>query len=293
VTRRALVTGATGFLGSHLARSLSNDGWQVTALQRSSSADSPSGDRLRSFGVDVVTFDAMGEVQDRARSAEADIAFHLATHYLKDHEPHEVSALLEANVSFGAHLLEGLKGTPTSVVSALSYFQFSGGAPAPVSLYSATKQAFFDISEYYRVVAGMDITQVVIFDTFGPGDTRKKLVPQLMTAFAEGRPLALGPARQLLNLLYVDDVVAGLMAAASHRGDPVVTLRSPQNVTVGELVSALGVVSGRSVDCHFNDAASPNEALLHAGEWRTPEGWAPPRSLIDGLEATWRVAAGT
>lgn len=293
MTRHALVTGATGFLGHHLALTLVADGWQVSALQRPTSARSAMGERLRSAGVESVVFTSGEDVQRLVSRASPEVVFHLATHYVKEHTPADVPLLIEANVTFGTHLLDGLRGTDAVVVGAMSYFQFREGVPAPISLYSATKQAFLDISDYYRVVSGLDIRQVILYDTFGPEDVRDKLVPRLLAALMEGHPVGLGSAEQPINLLYVDDVVSGFIAAAGQQESSLLCLRSPDDVTVGEVVRTLGDVAGRPVSCSFDNTGRVDETVLHAGTWPLPDGWAAPRTLAEGLERTWRSAAGT
>ena len=288
MTRRALLTGATGFLGHHLAARLVADGWHVTALQRATTSSSAACTALRTLGVEIAAFESGLEVQQRARESSPHAVFHLATHYLKNHAPEDVSALIDANVSFGTHLLEGLRGSGAAVVSAMSYFQFTDGAPAPLSLYSATKQAFLDICEYYRVVDGADIRQVVLFDTYGPGDARNKLMPHLFAALRERRQVKLGPSRQPINLLYVADIVSGLLAAADPQPAPMLSLRAPEPTTVGEVVRTLGEVAGVQMDCQFNEDGAVNSSLLNAGDWPAPQGWAGPGTLAQGLDLTWR-----
>lgn len=288
MTRKALLTGATGFLGRHLAARLVADGWHVTALQRRASSSSAACAELRRVGVEIAEFDEGFQVQQLARASAPDAVFHLATHYLKAHVADDVPTLIDANIAFGTHLLEGLRGSGVAVVSAMSYFQFSEGMPHPMSLYSATKQAFLDICEYYRVVDGADIRQVVLFDTFGPGDTRDKLMPHLFAALSERRQMKLGPSTQPINLLYVDDVVAGLLAAAGSQQGRVLALKAVEATTVGEVVKTLGAVAGVEIDCTFNEGGAVNESLLSAGEWPAPHGWARPRSLVEGLDLTWR-----
>lgn len=292
MTRRALVTGATGFIGGHLAARLVADGWQVTALQRAVSSASAACAELRHLGVEVATFESGAEVQRLARTCAPDAVFHLATHYLKDHGPGDVPALIDANVAFGTHLLEGLRGRNAPVVSTMSYFQFTEGMPTPLSLYSATKQAFLDVCEYFRAVDGADIRQVVLFDTFGPGDTRNKLMPHLIAALREGRQVRLGPSRQPINLLYVDDVVAGLLAAAERQSAWMFALKAPRPTTVGEVVRTLGEVAGVAVDCVFHEEGAVNDALMHSGDWPVPHGWTGARPLAQGLDLTWRGSGG-
>lgn len=289
--RHALVTGATGFLGHHLALKLIQDGWRVSALLRTGSEASPRMELLHSLGVESLAFLTGSEAEGLVKDARPDAVFHLATHYLKDHVAADVPILIDSNVTFGTHVLEGLRGSGTAIVSAMSYFQFRGGIPAPASLYSATKQAFLDISDYYRVVAGLDIKQVILYDTFGPRDTRDKLVPNVLAALAAGRAIELGPSAQQINLLYVDDVISGLIAAVEPQEAPLLSLRSPINVTVGEFVRILGEVVGTPLTCSFNEAGNVNEAVLSAGNWLTPVGWPGARPLAEGLELTWRLTS--
>lgn len=286
MTGRSLVTGASGFLGQHLALRLAGDGERVTALLRSTSAGAAV-DRLQAAGVEIVRFDHADEVGALARAAAPDRVFHLATHYLKAHTEADVPALVDANVTFGARLLEGLRETDASIVSAMSFFQFRGGEYVPASLYAATKQAFNDIAEYYRVVLGMRITQVVLYDTFGPFDVRDKLLPHILSSVRAGGPVRLGPSAQQVNLLHVDDVVAGLLAAAGTGNAAVCTLRAPRTVSVGDLVDEVSAVVGRPIDAVFNESGSTNALVAEAGDWPAPVGWVPAQSLRDGLAATW------
>jgi nucleoside-diphosphate-sugar epimerase len=172
----------------------------------------------------------------------------------------------------------------------MSFFQFREGAPMPVSLYSATKQAFLDVSVFYRDRLGLDVTQVVLYDTYGPGDTRDKLVPHLVAAAASASPLSLGPAAQPINLLYVDDVTAGLRAAALS-SEPMVTVRAHEATSVGDVVRAVEKAAGFTLEATFNDGLQPNDIALRAGEWSTPTGWRPRYSLEEGMSLTWLLRA--
>ena len=287
---RALVTGASGFIGGHLARTLVDQGWSVSALQRDRTAGSAPVAALRTAGVDILTFEDGTGVRRAASESTFDAVFHLATHYLKSHVPDDIPSLIDANITFGTQLFEGLRNSEAPIVSALSFFQFAGGAPTPVSLYSATKQAFFEVSEYYRAVLGLPIVQVVLYDTYGPGDTRDKLIPQLLAAARDGSPISIGPRAQQLDLLFVDDVVTGLVAAAfgSQADGHVLALHASELVTVGDVVSELGLVAGTAIDATFNDSAPVNDIAASAGTWPAPAAWQGARSLREGLEATWR-----
>jgi nucleoside-diphosphate-sugar epimerase len=243
--------------------------------------------RLEDAGAAVISFSHHDEVRAAAASLAPDVTFHLATKYVKVHHGADLEALLDANVVFGAQLLEGLSGTRGVVVSTMSFFQYLHNEPAAYSLYSATKQAFSDISRYYRDSKDVDLREVVLYDTFGPGDTRDKLVPRLVEAISTNTHVGMGPEAQPLNLLYVDDVVTGLLAVADAQSEERVALRAPANITVGELVSELEVVAGHRLSKSFNNDAAINSLVTEAGIWNAPQRWEPRVELGDALRATY------
>ena len=285
---RALVTGASGFLGRHLVRHLLAEGWEVTALQRESTVDSLAAEA--SDGLMVVPFADAVEAQQLAREAAPDRVFHLATLYLKDHRPEDIDPLFAANVLFGTHLLEGLRGSGAVVLNANSFFQFRDSQPRPYSLYSASKQSFLDVCAYYREVAGLDIRQVVLFDTFGPRDTRDKLVPALMRAARTRSSVTLGPSAQQLNLLFSQDVVTALVAATEDDAPPMMAIRAERATTVGELVTLVGEVSSAPLTASFNDGGATSDVASTSGDWPVPPRWKAKHSLREGLALTFAQA---
>ena len=104
---RALVTGATGFVGSHVARALAASGAEVHALVRSGAHV----DRVPDL-VDVVTFHTVEADAEQVAAVVADIApdvtFHLATYFVAEHRPADIDALVESNVAAPTRLADAL-----------------------------------------------------------------------------------------------------------------------------------------------------------------------------------------
>lgn len=280
----SLVTGATGFVGHHLVEHLLALGEPVHVLHRASS-QRPIIQAFEAAGVTVHRYSSNDEVQSIAASITPDTVYHLATHYLKDHKPSDVSTLIDANVSFGAHLLEGVVGSDATVVSAMSFFQFRANSPTPFSLYSATKQAFLDIADYYRTGRAVDVRQVVLYDTYGPHDTRDKLIPRLIEVATTGEHVSLGSPLQPLNLLYASDVASGLVAAAGEGAPAMMALRAPRTYTVAEIAATIGAVAGSELSVAFNHQGVVNDLVTQAGDWPTPHGWAAAVDLESGVRS--------
>lgn len=275
----ALVTGGTGFVGSQLIHQLVSQGWQVTALHRSQSSD----ESIVAAGAEPVPFSSPREAGLRAAEARPDTLFHLATHQQKNWDADDIDTFVEANVSLGAHLLRGVLTSPCVVVNAMSYFQYRHSEPHAFSLYSATKQAYAEISRYFRDVEGMDIRDVVLFDNYGAHDPRPKLINSIIDSLRSGAPLAMGPPAQPINALHVSDVALGLIAAAAPGNPARMAVKADHDSTVAQIVDELERIAGTTLEKTFADDVEPNDMVESAGEWPRPLDWRARFSLAEGL----------
>ena len=275
-----LVTGATGFIGSHLVRALAAAGQSVHALVRSD-AD---------LGPHVVVHrltDPFTTVDD----VRPDVVIHLATRFAAQHDPGELRPMIEANVTFATMVAEATLRVGARLVHATSAWQhYEGAEYSPVSLYAATKQAFVDVLAHYRA-AGLRTAEVCLFDTYGPGDTRRKLVWLLLDAARTGRPVQLGSGRQLIDLTHVGDVVAAFTLAGSGELDGGrLVARSGRPLTVRDLAALIERVTRRPLDVAWS--ARPDRHREMYADWAVAgaaTSWRPRTELADGLDALWRA----
>lgn len=285
---KTLITGATGFLGGGLARRLLADGADVEVIVRDAAA--PRSRELAAAGAVVRVATDSTDVHAAVEESGANAIAHLATHYLRSHTPSDIAPLARANIEFGTSVLDAAASLGAPVVMASSFFQFRAGAPHPASLYAATKQAFSTIAEYYRAERDLVVRDVVFYDTYGPGDTRDKLVPLLARAATTGETLRLGASQQRINLTYLDDVAAGLIALLREAAPARTTIRAGNPVTVADVVETMRDAGAKNLDVVFNESAPVNDLPLMAGDWPAPPGWEPRVELREGLR---RVLAAT
>ena len=291
--RRALGTGATGFVGRHLCRRLVDDGWAVTALVRD-----PSSPRLPA-GVDpVVTPDGHDGFVALVRRADPEVCLHLATHFVAEHRPEDVAPMLEANVGLGTRLAEALVeagGVP--IVNTGTAWQHVGGADYdPVSLYAAMKQALTDILRFHAARRGLPVVTLTLADTYGPDDDRAKLVPALLAAAREGRSLDMSDGGQMLDLVHIDDVVAAFLVVidllradrslVATDGTTRWAVSSDQPVTLLDLLPRFSAATGLPLDARWG--VRPRRLIEMREPWPSvapPPGWKPTVGLDDGLAA--------
>jgi nucleoside-diphosphate-sugar epimerase len=215
MTRRALLTGITGFIGSALAQRLLHEGWQVEALVRPSS-------ELAHLGFSgSVRFHVVENGQDlrpALTAASPDVVFHLASLYLAEHQPSQVEALVASNILFPATLAEAMAATGVRrlINTGTAWQQLRGADYLPVNLYAATKQAAEDLLLYYADARSFSIVTLRLYDTYGLGDKRRKLIQILIDAARSSDHLAMSPGDQIVDLTHVDDVVSAYLLSAER-----------------------------------------------------------------------------
>jgi nucleoside-diphosphate-sugar epimerase len=281
-SRRALVTGATGFVGSHLVRRLVADGWSVDALVRDTDAALPGGVPAHPIPEPVEQLIALvGELAPG-------VCFHLATAFRGVHTPEDIEPMITANIAFGTALAEAVSqaGGCTFVNTGTVWQHYDAQPYSPVSLYAATKQAFTDVLRYYEEVAGLSVVTLELTDTYGPGDRRPKLLPILVRAARENTALQMTDGTQLIDLLHVDDAVSALLASASGSPGATYGASGGETLTLRELVARFESVSGLTVTAEWGARATrPREMVRPWMVAGPPPGWAPQVSLDAGIRA--------
>jgi nucleoside-diphosphate-sugar epimerase len=282
VARRALVTGATGFVGRTLVRRLVDDGWCVDALVRTRDAALSEGATPHLIPPDVDGL--IGLVVELGPTH----CFHLATAFRGVHTAADIAPMIAANIGFGSVVAEAASRVPdVRFVNTGTAWQHYDAAPySPVSLYAATKQAFADVLVFYAEVQGLAVHTLELTDTYGPGDTRAKLIPSLLKAAADGTTIQMTEGHQLIDLVHVDDAVEALLATAVAPSGATYGARGDGPITLRELVERFQAVTGLALDVRWGARpARPREMLR---PWMTagpPPGWSPRTRLDDGLRA--------
>jgi nucleoside-diphosphate-sugar epimerase len=202
--RRVLVTGATGFIGSHLVFSLMEKGYAVGILVRASS-------NLQKFksiqnSITVLEADTYAVINSGIKSFIPDVVLHAAA-MVNQQAPEQIVDLINANITLGTHVLEAMKenGVLNFINIGTRWQHIGNKRYCPANLYAATKEAFKDILIYYEK-KGIRHKTIELCDTFGAGDTRKKILDLLIAACQKHEPVDLSPGEQTLDLSYVDDI---------------------------------------------------------------------------------------
>lgn len=289
-TKKALISGGTGFIGSHLVRHLVQTGWDVHVVSSSDKHD------LLLDVSDVITIHIHDGSTERMHeivaAADPDIVFHLASLFLSEHTAAQVESLIRSNILFATQLVDAMAahGVRLLVNTGTSWEHFCNSTYSPVNLYAATKQAFEAILQYYIEARALQVVTLKLFDTYGSGDPRPKLFTLLRRIAGEQTVLAMSPGEQLIDLVHVDDVVEAFVFAAERLFTGVVegheryAVSSGKPIRLRELVEIYKRVTGRELPIEWGERPyRPREVMVPWSDGAVLPGWSPKVGLEEGL----------
>ena len=280
--KKALLTGITGFMGLNLGKALVQDGWDVYGIVRESSKL----EKVKQELGDKATLFIHGKEQDLnaiVAKVKPDVVFHLASVFLSSHTYNDISPMIASNVTFGTELLEAMaaNGVKNFVNTGTSWQHYNSEDYNPVNLYAASKQAFLDIIRYYQEAQNFKVINLELFDTYGPGDPRRKLFALLKEISETHETLKMSKGEQLIDIVYIEDVVRAFVLAGNYLADGdyeqcgTYAVSSGQATPLKELVAKFVQISGRDVNIEWGARPYRNREVMlpwHTGKcllgWR-------------------------
>lgn len=304
--RRVLVTGAGGFIGSHLVERLVELGARVRALVHYNALgswgwldSSPYRDR-----VDVI----LGDLTDRdlvyRASQNIEVVFHLGALIAIPYSYQAPMSYIRTNIEGTLHVLLAVRDlkigrlvhTSTSeVYGTARYVPIDENHPLQgQSPYSATKIAADKLAEAFYCSYGVPVVTVRPFNTYGPRQSTRAVVPTIISQCLSGDTVYLGHLHPTRDLNYVSDTVEGFIRAASadHVVGQTINLGSGREISIGDLALLIAKLMGKSVRIVADERRRRPEKseverlLADNSKARQLLQWEPRVSLEEGLQRT-------
>ena len=288
--KRALISGATGYIGSNLARRLLAEGWVVDVVVRPSSICKLLDVVRSSITVHYHDGTSSGMVSI-LRITKPDVVFHLASLTLVQHTTDDIEGLIESNLLFSTQLVEAMSvnGVYNLINTGTIWQHLEGRDYSPVNLYAATKQALEAILQYYVEARGLRIITLKLSDTYGPEDPRPKLINLLCSAAQDNHSLSMSPGYQIIDLIHINDVASAFIEAATRLMDGYVVcheqymVSSGDSLTVRDLVVKFENVLGRKLSIKWGDRPSRQREMMEPWQGTRLPNWSPSIDLSCGL----------
>ena len=304
--KKVLVTGAGGFIGSHLSERLAVLGAKTSAFVRYSSTSSRGWLERSQHAEDIECVFADIRDADGVRRAlrGVDTVFHLAALIGIPYSYEAPESYVATNIGGTLNVLQAAREHGVRCVVQTSTSEVYGSAQyTPIdeahplqgqSPYSATKIGADKLAESFHRSFGLPVVTVRPFNTFGPRQSARAIVPTLITQCLEGDRVRVGNLDPTRDLNFVANTVEGFLAAASSPAaiGQTVNLGSGREIRIGDLLTLITDFVGRKVRIEVDEQrirpvrSEVSQLLADNARARELLGWEPRVSLEQGLEQT-------
>jgi NAD dependent epimerase/dehydratase len=302
--KAVLVTGADGFIGSHLCEALMARGCQVRALAQYNSFNHWGWleDIDRGKAVEVRAGDVRDPFFCQALVKDIDIIFHLASLIAIPYSYVAPQTYVETNITGTLNICQAALDAGVARVVHTSTSEVYGTARKvpigeehplqPQSPYSASKIGADAMAMSYHHAFALPLTIARPFNTYGPRQSARAVIPTIITQIATGaRQLKLGDTRPTRDFTYVEDTCAGLVALAACDASlgKTVNIGSNREISIGETVAMIKEIMGSDIEILEQSERLRPEASEVFRLWcdnsllRGLTGIEPRVSLRDGL----------
>jgi UDP-glucose 4-epimerase len=305
------VTGAEGFIGSHLVEALVASGRRVRAMVQYNSFSSHGWlDTLAPDVLDQVEL-ILGDVRDpgsvREVTAGADTVYHLAALIAIPYSYRAPRSYVDTNVTGTLNVLEAVRESgATRLVHTSTSETYGTAQTVPItedhpivtqSPYAASKAGGDRLADSYHASFGTPVVTLRPFNTYGPRQSMRAVIPAVIGQVAAGRrEVTLGDLRPTRDFTFVKDTAAAFLAVGTAPAEQVVgrtfNAGTGGEISVGDLVLLIGKLMDadltvREDERRLRPAGSEVMRLVcDAARLRAATGWSPGHRLEDGLSRT-------
>ena len=298
---KVLVTGISGFIGSHLARRLVAEGAKVYGLVRESSSLWRIQDLKNQINLHYVDLKDFESVRKVAQDIKPQKVFHLAAYVDVSRTFEVLEETVEVNIKGTLSLLRALDGTGYDCFVNTGTSEEYGDSPVPfqehqipnpVSPYSASKASTTMFCQMLHKTRELPIITLRPFLTYGPGQESNMLIPSLIKKVIKGEALEMTQGEQTREFNYVDDIVDGFIKASTSPGaiGEIINIGSGLEYKIRDVVEMVLKLMNSPLKPKFGALGyRPGEAWhFYCDNTKAREilGWRPKVNLEDGLKMT-------
>ena len=299
--KKVLITGASGFIGSHLTRKLVNEGADVSVIVRYNSIEHnvrlvSLWEKIRKYEADIRNIDSLLFL----KYEKYDYVFHLAAYNHVGNSFSHVGEAIETNCNGTANLLELLQEFRKFVYISTSEVY---GQQAPVEFVESMKpnpSSPYAVGKYggelYSLMKQREQTLPIVairpFNAFGPYQSTRAVIPELIVKCLQGVPVVTTAGKQTREFNFVSNLVEGMLLAATtdNIDGEIINLGTGKDIPICDIAEMIHKRTGSKSDLRIGALPTrPNEIWkMRADATKAKEilGWEPTVTFEEGLDAT-------
>ena len=275
---KILLTGSSGFIGSELLNELSKKyKIYVTIRKKRKNLN-------QNQNINEIFFKNYEQLNLKLKNVRVDVVIHCATHYVKYHNEKDIKKLAESNILFGNLILENLKKMKVKKFINFStvWENYNGKKDNFYNLYSVYKKNFSNIMKYYKKIHhGIKFYNLIISDTFGDNDKRKKLINTLKTNYKKNKLTSIVSKRLSMNLLNVKDIINAIKIILKKKiNSNDYVLKNNQDFNILEIVDRINKISVKKIKIKWQSSKLLKEKIY---KYKKIKNWKPNKSKIHDI----------
>lgn len=276
--KKILLTGSTGFIGSELLNFLSKKNKIYILLRKKNKRFK------RENNIKTIYFKNYNQLNKKLNKIKVDTVIHCATHYIKDHKFEDINKLAESNILLGNIILENLEKMKVKQFINFStvWENYNAQRRNYFNLYSAYKDCFNNLINYYRKYQKkINFFTLVISDTFGHNDKRKKLINILKINYKKNKTTQILSKNLFLNLLNVKDICNAVDLILTKKVVPqTYVLKNKQTFSIYEIINSLNMMSNKKIKINWLSNKVIKEKIYN---YKQLKKWHPKNSKIQDI----------
>lgn len=275
---KILLTGSTGFIGSELLKKLSKDNKIYITLRKKNKT------YLKSKNINHIYFKDYDELNYTLKKISVNTVIHCATHYVKHHKESDIKKLSDSNILFGNIILENLdKLKVKKFINFTTVWEnYNGIKDNHFNLYSVYKKNFNNLIRFYKKkFLKIKFFNLVLSDTFGENDKRKKLINLLKKNYKENKCTTIISKKLSLNLLNVLDIYDAVNLILKKNIKPnTYILKNSKNYSIIDIIKRINIISHKKIKIKWQSTKTFKEKIYRH---KLIKNWIPKNSNIEDI----------
>lgn len=297
MSKYILLTGGTGFVGSHLLEKLLNLNKKVILLKRSYSNTWRINEFLSNENLILKDTDKEN-ICDIFSQFDIEGIFHLATFFQRVHETEAVLEMIKSNITFPTELLENsINNNVKFFINTGTCHEYNTDNPPisensqiePFNLYASTKIAFEDLLNFYSQKYDLNCTTLKLFTPYGSKDNENKITPYLIINSIKKEDILIKSPNKKLDFVYVEDVVDSYIATMNN----ISKLNEYNSFNIGTgigttLIEVLEIIEdnlGKNENVSYGNLED-DQVWCSNEKIKSILGWEPKTKLDEGIKLT-------